>query len=221
MISKTNNSVKHLDFTIDFETCGLSANAAVMQVALVPWMRDGESPFFDSGELEPYVGYVDLRTCVVDGFDFDPSTVSWWAGQDETAKSAVTAGMAEPIADVLLTVLDYIRDAVAERQLDSICLWAQGPDVDLAILRNICRRYDVSLEDTVPHASFRDCRTVILESAVAGRPGASVLSDPSKAYDALEPLPETYAGVKHDALYDAVRSTWYTWQALRRMRRKG
>lgn len=27
---------RHLDFTIDFETCSLSANAAVMQVAIVP-----------------------------------------------------------------------------------------------------------------------------------------------------------------------------------------
>lgn len=252
---------RHLDFTIDFETCALTANAAPMQVAIVPWRRDaGEDPFVldDSYQAteeesarwpEPFVKYVDLRTCVVDGFDFDPETVKWWAGQSEAAKEAVCRELAEPVTEVLLAALDYLRDIVAQYQLDSICLWCQGTDFDIAILRNLCMKYDVELNDIVPHTQFRDCRTLILEAAHAKcrkgiknankdiRGGEKItdamciggqmipcnpdtyLEHPSKAYEVFDPLPSHYAdGEAHDALYDATRSSWYTWQALKWIR---
>lgn len=246
---------KHLDFTIDFETCSLSANAAPMQVAVVPWRRDAnEDPFaVDDGFVvapevaeawpNPFVGYVDLRSCVVDGFEFDRETIKWWEHRSAAAKKAVTEGLPEPITDVLINVLDYIRDIVAQYQLESICLWCQGEDVDIAILRSLCRRYDIDLEDTIPHTSFRDCRTLILEAALLqakrirmhdiarardiildGSPvpytapsPAEIIATPSKAYDLYDPLPEGYANGSdaHDALYDATRSSWNTWQALK------
>jgi hypothetical protein len=231
---------KHLDFTIDFETCSLGTNAAPMQVAVVPWRRDAdEDPFMDDDGFvvaqevaeswpEPFVEYVDLRSCVVDGFEFDPETIKWWARQSETAKKAVCAGFPLPITDVLVRALDYIREIVAQYQLDSVCLWCQGEDVDIAILRSLCRRYDIDLEDTIPHTSFRDCRTVILEAAISAATKKRQMSgcditeeeifhNPVRAYDMYEPLPEEYANGSnaHDALYDATRSSWFTWQALK------
>lgn len=223
---------RHLDFTIDFETCSLSADAAPMQVAVVPWLRDSEEDPFSNGVTDKYyVGYVDLRSCVVDGFDFDPETVRWWARQGEDAKKAVTDGFPEPVSDVLIEMLDYIRDIVRKKNLESICLWCQGTDVDIAILRSLCRRYDVDLEDIAPHTSFRDCRTVILEAALlearrrAKEGGIDkslalwphIQREPSKAYTLYKPLPPAYAEGReaHDALYDAYRSSWNTWQALR------
>ena len=252
----------HLDFTIDFETCGLTANAAPMQVAIVPWKRDAKSdPFVadDTGEdteeeasrwPEPLVKYVDLRTCVVDGFDFDPETVKWWSERSETAKDAVCKDLAEPVTDVLISILEYLREIVEQYHLDSICLWSQGSDFDIAILRNLCRKYDVDLEDDVPHTSFRDCRTIILEAAHAKcRKGIkdankdihggekiteamfiggqmipcnpnTYLEHPKEAYTLFNPLPDEYAGGSeaHDALYDALRSSWYTWQALKSLK---
>jgi len=247
--------MRHLDFTIDFETCSLSANAAVMQVAIVPWLRDNDAdPFCNEQEVEPFVGYVDLRTCVVGGFDFDPSTVKWWSERSEAAKKAVTAGLPEPVSEVLITALDYIRYIKKRKEVDSICLWCQGPDVDIAILRNLCRKYDVILEDIIPHTSFRDCRTVILEAALIKRmreikerneqfvksgkavtdveimPDGSVvpctllpdqiLAGSYDVYKMFAPLPDRYAAGSeaHDALYDALRSSWNTWQALRWMK---
>ena len=222
--------MKHLDFTIDFETVGLTANAAPMMVAIVPWRREAESdPFVgdDTGEAteeeasrwpEPLVKYVDLRTCVVEGFDFDPETVRWWTGRSEAAKSAVCDGLAEPVEDVLFGILDYLRDAVKQYRLESVCLWCQGMDVDIAILRNLCRKYDVDLEDVIPHTSFRDCRSVILETCNLKL--ETILSDPDGAYKMLPPLPDEYArgSEAHDALYDALRSSWYTWQALKSLK---
>lgn len=254
--------MRHLDFTIDFETCAMTANAAPMQVAIVPWRRDAkENPFVldDTGQAteeesarwpEPFVKYVDLRSCVVDGFDFDPETVKWWIEQSERAKEAVCQGFAEPVQDVLISILDYIREVVAQYQLDSICLWSQGADFDIAILRNLCRKYDVNLEVDVPHTSFRDCRTLILEAAHAKYRkeikdankdihGGEKITDamcidgcmipcnpneylehPEKAYRLFDPLPDEYAtdGEAHDALYDALRSSWYTWQALKSLK---
>ena len=235
--------MKHLDFTIDFETVGLTAQAAPMQVACLPWLRDDDrDPFVRDDELKPFVAYVDLRSCVVDGFEFSQDTVQWWSRKSEVAKSAVCAGEAQPVADVLVSLLDYIDNTAERYHLDSLCLWCQGPDVDIAILRHLCAKYDVYLEDIVPHTAFRDCRTVIIEAAVTeaqrrynvavatatsilpdGTPYpletptvADILADPKKAYDFYDPLPEKYANGSeaHDALYDCRRSSWYTWQAL-------
>ena len=253
--------MKHLDFTIDFETCALSADAAPMQVAVIPWLRDADmEPFLNRTDAEPFVNYVDLRSCVVEGMDFDPKTITWWSRQSDGAKRAVCEGLAEPVADVLVGMLDYIRSMAKNRDADSICLWAHGMDVDIAILRSLCRRFDIDLEGIVPHTQLRDCRTVILEAAhklacrqhleavataetllqdgtpvpcpavspqevLSGSapvpcPAVSpqeVLSGSRKAYDLFPTLPSHYAEgrCQHDALYDAMRSTWYTWQSLK------
>lgn len=226
----------HLDFTIDFETCALSGNAAPMQVAIMPWQRDAEEePFSGIEGVMPFVRYVDLRTCVVDGYDFDEKTVRWWSDRSAEAKDAVCDGTPEPVTEVMFGALNYLRDTAALNHADSICLWSQGPDVDIAMVRNFCRKHDVDLEETVPHTSFRDCRTVILETALLiaeqsmtgkstrARGIASPLqirADPSLAYKLFDCLPERYrqGGTAHDALQDAIRSSWYTWQALRWLR---
>jgi len=238
-------TLKHLDFTIDFETCALSADAAIMQVAVIPWLRDADmEPFLSKTDTEPFMSYVDIRSCVVEGMDFDPATVSWWSRQSDDAKRAVCRDLPEPIADVLVGALDFIRHLVKEHSLESICLWAHGMDVDCAILRSLCRRFDIDLEDIVPHTQLRDCRTVILEAAYKlacqqrleaiataetllrdGTPvpcpavsPQGVLAGSKKAYNLFPPLPSQYDGCLHDANYDAMRSTWYTWQALRVLR---
>ena len=223
-----------MDVTIDFETCAMTANAAVMQVAMVPWARYNETdPFlFEDSDTAPYVGYVDLRTCVVGGFDFDPETIKWWAERNFKAKEAVVKGKPEAIDNVLIGMLNYIRGLREKYELTSICIWCQGMDFDIAILRNLCRKYGVELEEEIPHTSFRDCRTVILEAAVTetrrtlrgesvrgagvGLP-EQIMEKPSLAYELYKPLPEQYdAGSEaHDALYDARRSSWNTWQALK------
>lgn len=258
--------MKHLDFTIDFETVGLTANAAPMMVAIVPWLRDAkEDPFVmdEDGTLteeqtskwpEPLELYVDLRSCVVEGYDFDPATVEWWTKQSWEAKKAVCDGLAQPVDEVTVEIVGYLERAKEQLGLDSICLWSQG-DTDQGILRNLCRRngYDME-EDVIAHTQLRDCRTVILEAALLKRireikesneqfikSGKAVVdveilgngdvvpctllpeqiqTDPSLAYKLFTPLPDRYSkgSEAHDALYDALRSSWNTWQALKWMK---
>ncbi len=224
--------MKHLDITIDFETCAMTANAAVMQVAMVPWLRDNDADPFSFDDMDIYEGCVDLRTCVVDGFDFDPETIKWWSERNLKAKEAVTKGEPKAVDDVLIGMLNYIRELKEKHALTSIFVWCQGMDFDIAILRNLCRKYGVKLEEDIPHTSFRDCRTVILEAALieASRSlnGKStrangiilpeqILAGSYDVYKMFDPLPERYsAGSEaHDALYDALRSSWNTWQALK------
>ncbi len=240
--------MNHIDITFDLETCATTANAAVMQVAAVAWDRyANDNPFAvqNGGVTVEYPHcvsfneHVDLRSCVVDGFDFDPATVQWWARQSDAAKEAVTDGLAEPIREVFERFVLWIKQTMRESkagsvnaQADSVCLWCQGMDFDGAILRNICHKYDIELP--FRYQQFRDCRSIILEAAatVVGRAtykyqlkdGSTltvedILQKPCKAYDIYEPLPEEYGSKDrvHDAVYDCIRSSWNTWQALRRM----
>ena len=234
--------MNHIDITLDMETCATTANAAVMQVAAVAWDRSAkENPFeiFDrndpDGERCGFNEHIDLRTCVVDGFDFDQATIKWWANQTDKAKKAVTDGLAEPIEEVFIRFIEWINQVERDTKAESVCLWCQGMDFDGAILRNICHKYDLELP--FRYQQFRDCRTLILETAVmqvsrytidnsatAGMICADgsvikpkdILQQPCKAYKIYKPLPEDIIefGAVHDAMYDCIRSSWNTWQAL-------
>lgn len=243
-------NMNHIDITFDMETCATTANAAVMQVAAVAWNRsakenpfsvgDGSAVAFDySGipdappNIISFNEHIDLRTCVVDGFDFDQATVKWWANQTDKAKKAVTDGLAEPIEEVFIRFIEWINKVKKDTKAESVCLWCQGMDFDAAILRNICHKYDLELPSR--YQQFRDCRTLILETAVMQvsryavddscgmicddgsiiKP-KDILQQPCKAYKIYKPLPEEIigSGVVHDAMYDCIRSSWNTWQAL-------
>ncbi len=234
--------MNHIDITFDMETCATTANAAVMQVAAVAWNRSAkENPFeiFDrndpDGAMCGFNEHIDLRTCVVDGFDFDQATVKWWANQTDKAKKAVTDGLAEPVEEVFIRFIEWINQVKKDTKAESVCLWCQGMDFDGAILRNICHKYDLEL--SFRYQQFRDCRTLILETAVmqvsrytidnsetAGMICADgsvikpkdILQQPCKAYKIYKPLPEDIieSGAVHDAMYDCIRSSWNTWQAL-------
>ena len=235
-------NMNHIDITFDMETCATTANAAVMQVAAVAWDRSAkENPFeiFDRNDPDwercGFNEHIDLRTCVVDGFDFDQATIKWWANQTDKAKKAVTDGLAEPIEEVFIRFIGWINQVKKDTKAESVCLWCQGMDFDGAILRNICHKYDLELP--FRYQQFRDCRTLILETAVmqvsrytiddsetAGMICADgsvikpkdILQQPCKAYKIYKPLPEGIieSGAVHDAMYDCIRSSWNTWQAL-------
>ena len=69
--------MKELDITFDLETCSLASNAAVMQIAAVAWVRTHEVSESLFKEDDSYNTGVDLRSCVMDGLDFDPKTIAW------------------------------------------------------------------------------------------------------------------------------------------------
>jgi hypothetical protein len=237
--------MNHIDITFDMETCATTANAAVMQVAAVAWNRsakenpfsvgDGSAVAFDySGipdappNIISFNEHIDLRTCVVDGFDFDQNTVKWWANQTDKAKKAVCADLAEPMEEVFIRFIEWINQVKRDTNAESVCLWCQGMDFDGAILRNICHKYDLELP--IRYQQFRDARTVILETAVAWvtrdktlvKDGKlltpeDILKKPCLAYELYKPLPPEYGDKSeaHDAMFDCLQTSWSVWQALK------
>ena len=218
--------MKLIDITFDLETCSTTPNAAIMQLAAVAWYRnhDDSATLFD--HMPKLNVGVDLRTAVMDGFDFDPSTCSFWHGNKQQVKDVVLNLEAHPVKDVVEGFINWIDGIRQDYGADAACLWAQGSDFDIAIIRNALAKYGLRLPMT--QKFFRDARSICLEV------GAHLLRDkdiePDDAlcdmktyedsiYDVLtsryEAPPALNETCVHDALYDACRTAFSTWCALR------
>ena len=200
-----------LDVTIDFETCALSANAAVMQLAAVPFQRNPEEfsykNVFDR-DMPTFNARVDLRSCVMDGFDFDKETLKWWAEKPQVLKDEVMGGDCYPLKEVMEQFAEWLVDISSDKESPVIVLWAQGADFDIAILRNVFRKYQLTLP--VAFHNFRDARTFIIENGAAlllDHPEEGI-ADNSKVYEQIPAMPGTNEGMPHNALFDAVRTSW-------------
>jgi len=239
--------MKHLDITFDLETTSLSSHAAIMQIAAVAWDRFAEDAdhlfLVEPGEpgedvcarsieeAEYFCVCVDLNSQFTEGrFDFSQSTSEWWGKQSNAAKAAVLEGKLEKEAllDALWSFHGWINFICGDHDCDSVCIWCQGTDFDIPILRHAaecCGIEGECMPASLHHKYYRDCRTVIYENVCTwlGRPEGDqpysrldLLKDPTLAYKILPQLPESFGTREnaHGALYDAVRSTWFTWQAL-------
>ena len=228
-----------IDVTVDLETCSLAPTAAVMSIGAVAWKRyDAKSPFFEEGDgllkYPTYSAHVDLRSMFLAGFTFDQSTADWWARQSDEAKQALLANDSndepcQPIDIVITSLLNWIEKDVQEKLGDDeLCLWAQGTDFDVAILRYIC--YKMGIKFGVKHTQFRDHRTFYLEAAriIWDAKHSNVdhtqnaLNDNFSvdwAYQQTKDYKDVVNdGVAHDPLYDCKRSIYSTWQIMHQLR---
>ncbi len=207
--------MKHLDVTIDLETLSLSPNAAIVQIAAIPWNRFAPlSPFINEVNFE---GYVDVRSCIRDGFSVDTDTVKWWNRQDGEIKDVVFGNTPNELKDILEAFSRWLEDLKETTKVKTVSLWAQGTDFDIAILRNAFARYKLSFP--VDHSFIRDARTFIIEN------GAYILmrDEPMGGIRCAEQvysrLPELQNIKKqtHNAVYDAQRTTWQVWHILKQL----
>ncbi len=211
-----------LDITIDFETCALCPTAAVMSVGAVAWNREAEgNPFyfedFTLPDLFVYYKHVDMRSQFVEGFTFDNDTAKWWAQKSDEAKRAVLDCDDTPltsIQQVTENLLEWMKEVKEMVGANNAMLWSQGSDFDIAILRNICDKYNVEIP--VPYKNFRDHRTFFLEGAkmICDKAGADF--DTEKAYALVEPYEGE--GVAHDPIFDCKQSIYSTWQMMRHLK---
>lgn len=219
-----------IDVTFDFETCSLSPTAAVMSLGAVAWKRYGkESPFFEDGDgvlrNSTFSAHVDLRSMFINGFAFDKSTAEWWSKQSDEAKAALLdsdneESPCQPI-DVVVNDLfgwiDYIKKKLGD---DELCLWAQGTDFDVAVLRYICWKLGIKFE--IKHTSLRDHRTFYLELARILWDAAEPNEEPftiEKAYALTTDYQDiTDEGAAHDPIFDCKRSIYSTWQMMIKIR---
>ena len=213
-----------LDITIDFETCSLCPTAAVMSIGAVAWRRDNTaSPFYNlkGGKQDPasvFSCHIDLRSMFVNGFTFDEKTADWWKAKTDEAKASLLSSDSydlpcRPIDVAVKDLFEWIEDFKKEQGEQDVCLWAQGTDFDIAILRNIC--YKLNINIPVHYTGFRDHRTFIYEAARLIYKAKGESYDPSKAYNLVEDYKNVEKGAEHDPVFDCKRSIYSTWQMIR------
>lgn len=209
----------NINITFDLETCALCPTAAVMSIGAVAWNADADcNPFADlfSDEYSFY-RHVDLRSSFVDGFTFDSKTSEWWATQDEEAKKALLEYddvPLRPIGSVIEDFFGFIQYVREETSAKDVKLWSQGSDFDIAILRNICGKYNI--EVPVSYKNFRDHRTFFMECAKIICDKAGVDLDEHKAYQLVEEYDGP--GEPHNPVFDCKRSVFSTWQMMKHLR---
>ena len=143
---------KIIDVTFDLESLSLASNAAVLQVAAVAFNRHAVdvNDVFPSN-ISPFEAKVDIRSCVSDGFDFSPSTVKWWSEKSDEVKADVLTGDSYPLREVMEAFIQWLNDLLIVTKGDVLCLWAQGADFDISVLRTILRKYN--MERSEEHTS--------------------------------------------------------------------
>lgn len=209
---------KHLDITIDFETCGLGVNAAPMQLAAVAWdrfvplpseeelrkpLKDFTNPFtasiFRSIDGQFSIG-IDLRSCFMLGLDFDKHTSDWWQQQDPAVRNEVLSLEPWPLSIAIDQFIKWVKDATAD--CTSYTIWAQGADFDIAKLNHylaVC-----GIKAPWKHTQVRCARTYILEHAHMLVPDISpedAASFPNVIYSHIPKMNADF-GSKHNALFD-------------------
>lgn len=219
-----------IDVTVDLETCSLSPTAAVMSLGAVAWKRYGnESPFFDEGDgvlrNSTFSAHVDLRSMFINGFAFDKSTAEWWSKQSDEAKAALLdsdneESPCQPIDVVVNDLFGWIAYIKKKLGDDELCLWAQGTDFDVAVLRYICYKLGIKFE--IKHTSLRDHRTFYLECARiiwdAAEPNGERF-DLDKAYALTMDYKDIAdEGAAHDPIFDCKQSVYSTWQMMKKIR---
>lgn len=220
---------KHLDITIDFETCGLGVNAAPMQLAAVAWDRFVPLPSeeelrkplnsfanpFTSFDHQLSIG-IDLRSCFMLGLEFDKHTSDWWQQQPEEVRKEVQSLEPWPLPEAMEQFIQWVKDMT--EGYNSYTIWAQGADFDIAKLNHylaVC-----GIKAPWKHTQVRCARTYILEHAHMIVPEISpedVASVPNVIYSHIPKMNANlggkYAdfGSKHNALFDCFQTSWNVW----------
>lgn len=208
-----------INITFDLETCSLCPTAAVMSIGAVAWNADAEVNPFTDGFSGDYCFYrhVDLRSSFVDGFSFDKKTSDWWTTQKDDAKRSLLEYDEMPLRPIDIVIEEFFRfitSVQAENSAKEVKLWSQGSDFDIAILRNICRKYD--MEIPVRYNNFRDHRTFFMEGAKIICDKVGVEFDDNRAYLLVDEYDGS--GEPHNPVYDCKRSIYSTWQMMKHLK---
>ena len=214
---------KLIDIVFDLETVALCPTAAPMQIAACAFSRDNLGEFITDNDGRAVIlnEGVDLTTAVMAGLTFDSDTINFWTKQKEAVQLSVMQLERHQIEYVPQLLVDYARKVMKLTEADKVCIWCQGTDFDVAILRNIAYLFrdnqEVENDITWPwkHTQYRDCRTYIQEMGkmLFDLNDVDVANHPRLVYDKL-PQFETEQSMTHDALYDSMKSAWSVMQLM-------
>ena len=198
---------KVVNIALDIETLSRRENAAIISLSAVPFYKYGTGdnilkyPFacldeeYGKTEIEPFYEVVNATSCALAGMHFEQATVEFWSKQEDQAKAEFMMRPALSIRDVMEGFVNYIL-AIKEQYDVEVCVWAQGTDFDVPIIRNAIRSVLQIKEVPWGHTQVRCGRTWVLEG-VELLHGA--LEDPYSV------LPQDEEWKRHSALSDAMR----------------
>ncbi len=128
--------MKHL--MIDLETMGNTSTAAIVAIGMCPFEADRVG--------DPAMFIVDLQESLDLGMTVSASTIMWWLGQSDAARSEITR-IPHPLTEVLKVICDC----------DAKYYWGHGT-FDIPILANAYRAVGMPLP--WHYRNTRDLRTL-------------------------------------------------------------
>ena len=118
---------------LDLETFGVRTNAAIVQLAAIPFTFKDEDKFTsDTSAFNRYIQVNDMASV-------DHSTLAWWLTQSTDAQNALAAGMEKAKPEQL--VLEEFAAAFDWRGIEG--LWSHGAKFDIPILQSAFERYNI------------------------------------------------------------------------------
>lgn len=134
------------DVMVDLETLGKAPGCAILSVGAV-----GFDPFNPDRQGPAFYMNIELTSCLLQGLEFDQSTLEWWQQQSSDAIQQMGAD-AFKIEDVCFDFVDWFNQNKFKN------FWCQGATFDAPILEFILRKLDIQVPWKF-HA-VRDTRTV-------------------------------------------------------------
>tara|TARA_B100001059_G_C17766071_1_gene545625 strand:+ start:812 stop:1396 length:585 start_codon:yes stop_codon:yes gene_type:complete len=169
---------------LDLETMGKGSNAAIVSIGAV---------FFNplTGELgEKFYERIWLESAEKYG-EIDASTVVWWLGQSDEARSEINHDKSVGLKEALRGFSNFVIDNA--EAFNKIRVWGNGCTFDNVILSNAYK--SVELSKPWSYAGDMDVRTIV-------ELGRKLLN-----FDPKKDMP--FEGEKHNALADAIHQAKY------------
>lgn len=180
---------------IDFETLGLQVDSVPINMAAVAFDRSAEeNPFVlpikegcekndaylkvnvEVGSSSHWLGssrffifHFDVVDCLFKDMKIEADALQWWKSQSEDVRDALLNSnrSVNSLSSFVPEFLSFLKRLKTETGAETICLWSQGSDFDIAKLCHICsmqpKPVQEEFENLLPHTCFRDARTTILE----------------------------------------------------------
>lgn len=151
-----------LDVMVDVETLSLRSDAAIIQIAAVPFYMDkSHAKVFSDFSVD-----VNPSSEAMYGFSFDASTIEWWSKNEPANEYFKEDHKAYSIKKALTDFTAQLTLWKDVASADELMIWCQCTDFDITVLRNAYRKVFGSEKD-IPwnYRNVRDARTYFLEAA--------------------------------------------------------
>jgi len=115
----------------DIETLGKKPGCVILSIGAA--MFDPR----DEGHGDTFYRNIDLSSSLMAGFDFDPSTLTWWQKQSKQASEGLGQD-AVKIEDALFDFVDWFNANKGGK------FWCQGLTFDVPIMEAAMEKFDIS-----------------------------------------------------------------------------